>query len=288
MQALRDALATAQQAVSPLETAWRDAAALYKIGGESKRTVDAALQKLQDARRAVDAARAAVRARETLQTLNARAAALAVGVAQEQYERAAQDEDRAIVRAPIGGRVVSIDGRVGQQLRGGDRVATVTSLDRLRVDGLVDESSTASVKAGQPVRVTIDDAPYRGQISRVASQVTKGERGSNLKVAVELLTRPKTLLPNTSANLEITVGTRLNVASLPRGAYLTTGGELLVYVLSADGQRAERRQVRFGASDASNIEILSGLQPGERVVTSSYEAFKDQPMIEIAASGEIK
>lgn len=288
VQALRDTLATVQRAVPPLEIAWRDATALYRIGGESQRTVSAALQKLQDARRAVDAARAGVRARETLQTLNARASVQAVRVAQDQLERAARDEDRAIVRAPISGRVVSVDGRIGQELRGGDRVATVTSLDQLRVDGLVDESSAASVKAGQPVRVTIDDAPYKGQISRVASQVTKGERGNTVKVAVALLSRPTPLLPNTSANLEITVGTRPNVASLPRGAYLTTGGELLVYALSADGQRAERRQVRFGASDAEHIEILSGLEPGERVVTSSYEAFKDQPSIEIAASGEIR
>lgn len=288
VQKARSALEGARQAVQPLETEWRDAAALFKLGGETRRTVEAALQKLEDARRSVNAASAAVSAAEALQTLNARTNARAVSAAQDDLARAVENGGRAVVRSPISGRVVSVDGRVGQELRGGDRVATVTSLERLRVDGLVDESSAANVKAGQSVRVTIDDAPYKGQVSRVASQVVKGERSSTVKVAVALLTRPKPLLPNTSANLEITVGTRKNVASLPRGAYLSTGGELLVYVLSADGQSATRRQARFGASDAEHIEILGGLEPGERIVTSSYEAFKDQPQIEIAASGEIK
>ncbi len=288
VQKARTVLESARQAVQPLETAWRDATALFKLGGETRRTVDAALQKLEDARRSADAASAAVSAAEALQTLNARTNARAVSAARDDLARAVENGARAVVRSPISGRVVSVDGRVGQELRGGDRVATVTSLDRLRVDGLVDESSAANVKAGQLVRVTIDDAPYKGQVTRVASQVVKGERSSTVKVAVALLTRPQPLLPNTSANLEITVGTRKNVPSLPRGAYLSTGGELLVYVLSADGQNATRRQARFGASDAEHIEILGGLQPGERIVTSSYEAFKDQPQIEIAASGEIK
>ena len=288
VQKARSALEGARQAVQPLETAWRDATALYKLGGETRRTVDAALQKLEDARRSLDVSQAAVRGAENLQTLNARTNARAVSAARGDLARAIENGGRAVMRSPISGRVVSVDGRVGQELRGGDRVATVTSLDRLRVDGLVDESSAANVKAGQSVRVTIDDAPYRGQVSRVASQVVKGERASTVKVEVTLLTRPQSLLPNTSANLEITVGTRKNVPSLPRGAYLSTGGELLVYALSADGRNATRRQARFGASDAEYIEILGGLQPGERIVISSYEAFKDQPQIEIAASGEIK
>ena len=288
VQKARTSLEGARQAVQPLETAWRDAKALYKLGGETRRAVDAALQKLEDARRSVDVALAAVSAAEALQTLNARTNARAISTAQDDLARAVENGGRAVVRSPISGRVVSVDGRVGQELRGGDRVATVTSLDRLRVDGLVDESSAANIKAGQLVRVTIDDAPYKGQVTRVASQVVKGERASTVKVAVALLTRPQPLLPNTSANLEITVGTRENVPSLPRGAYLSTGGELLVYVLSADGRSATRRQARFGASDAEHIEILGGLEPGERIVTSSYEAFKDQPQIEIAASGEIK
>ena len=288
VQKARTSLEGARQAVQPLETAWRDAKALYKLGGETRRAVDAALQKLEDARRSVDVALAAVSAGEALQTLNARTNARAVSAAQDDLARAVENGGRAVVRSPISGRVVSVDGRVGQELRGGDRVATVTSLDRLRVDGLVDESSAANIKAGQRVRVTIDNAPYKGQVTRVASQVVKGERASTVKVAVALLTRPQPLLPNTSANLEITVGTRENVPSLPRGAYLSTGGELLVYVLSADGRSATRRQARFGASDAEHIEILGGLEPGERIVTSSYEAFKDQPQIEIAASGEIK
>ena len=75
---------------------------------------------------------------------------------------------------------------------------------------------------------------------------------------------------------------------LPRGAFITTGGERVAFVVSQDGLKAKRLEVTFGASNADLIEVTGGLKDGDRVITSSVEAFKDRTEIEVSKDGEIK
>lgn len=96
---------------------------------------------------------------------------------------------------------------------------------------------------------------------------------------------PAGLRLGSSASVEVQVADHTGVLILPRAAFLSTGGEALAYVLSGD--RAERREVSFGAQNDTQVEVVSGLQAGERVITSSYEAFKDQPSIQAPPGGEI-
>ena len=160
----------------------------------------------------------------------------------------------------------------------------------------MDALSAARVQPGQAVRIGVGNQAFSGKVARVAAQAVKMANGSTVNVTVRLLppdqataTSPpaNTPRPNSGASLEITVGRRRDVPTLPRGAFITTGGERIAYVLAIDGS-ATRTDVSFGASNANLIEITSGLSAGTRVITSSIEAFKDQTRIEVSAGGELR
>ena len=148
----------------------------------------------------------------------------------------------------------------------------------------MDALSAARVQPGQAVRIGVGNQAFSGKVARVAAQAIKMANGSTVNVTVRLLSSDQATAtstpantpprPNSGASLEITVGRRRDVPTLPRGAYITTGGERIAYVLAPDGS-ATRTDVSFGASNANLIEITSGLSAGTRVITSSVEAFKD-------------
>jgi HlyD family secretion protein len=72
---------------------------------------------------------------------------------------------------------------------------------------------------------------------------------------------------------------------VPRGPFFASGDASFVYVLSEDGRQATRRTVRFGAIEGSMIEVLEGLAPGERIIYSSYSAFRAYPTIQLLPEG---
>jgi multidrug efflux pump subunit AcrA (membrane-fusion protein) len=135
-------------------------------------------------------------------------------------------------------------------------------------------------------------------VIRVASQAVTGSNGATVKVEVRLFPKDERdsrgnsisapIRPNSGAGLEITVGRKKDVPTLPRGAFITTGGERIAFVVSQDGTKAKRSEVTFGASNADLIEVTGGLKDGDRVITSSVEAFKDRTEIEVSKGGEIK
>jgi hypothetical protein len=123
-----------------------------------------------------------------------------------------------------------------------------------------------------------------------------GSSGATVKVEVRLFPKPEmdtrgnTLLSpirrNSGAGLEITMGRKKDVPTLPRGAFITTGGERMAFVISSDGAKAKRSEVTFGTSNADLIEVTGGLKDGARVITSSVEAFKDRTEIEVSKAGK--
>ena len=82
------------------------------------------------------------------------------------------------------------------------------------------------------------------------------------------------------------MGRRENALYLPRGPYLTTGGERFAYVV--EGETATRQNVLFGLIDGERVEVTDGLTANQRIITSSYEAFKDREAIRLAPEGEIR
>ena len=266
---------------------------LYALGGEARINVDAARQKLAAAQRSADNLALALRDARAAGRLSVEIAQRNLTDAQQDLKRTAAKLENLSVRASFAGRVVALPIRVGQDVVVSAKLLTLADLSQLIVDSSVDALSAARVQPGQAVRIRVGNQAFSGKVARVAAQAVKTANGSTVNVTVRLLSSDQAtgattpLRPNSGASLEITVGRRRDVPTLPRGAFITTGGERIAYVLAIDGS-ATRTDVSFGASNANLIEITSGLSAGTRVITSSVEAFKDQARIEVSAGGELR
>ena len=301
VQSKRDAgakLNDARADVADLERALVQAKELFSLGAEAKVGVDAARDKLTLAGREISSLERGLTDARASGELKVSAAERAFKNAGDDLKRAEANLENLVVKAPFAGRVIGLNMRAGQDVPISATLLTLADISQLIVEGNVDATSAGRVQPGQAVRVTVGDKPIVGKVIHVASQAVTGSNGATVKVEVRLFpkpemdargnTLPSPIRPNSGAGLEITVGRKKDVPTLPRGAFITTGGERIAFVVSSDGAKAKRSEVTFGASNADLIEITSGLKDGDRVITSSVEAFKDRTEIEVSKGGEIK
>ena len=179
--------------------------------------------------------------------------------------------DSLVLTAPVAGKLSENDLQVGQILKPGDRVGEVVPASGFKAKADIDEYYLGRVAIGQSADVTVDGKSYAMVVTRVDPQV------KDATFQVELAFKgapPAGLLPGEALEGKLAVGGDRPALVLPTGPFIERTGGDWVMVVSADGGHAERRRVRLGARNADQLEVLSGLSPGERVITSDYAAFE--------------
>jgi HlyD family secretion protein len=226
---------------------------------------------VDDARDVLDRTRLQVASiehqRASLVTSADKSAAMArVNDAQAVVDQASQRLQYGVIRAPASGTLYQFDIKKGAYLQAGDLVGLVGTLDRVKVVVYVDEPDLGRIALGMPVTITWDAQPgkkWAGQVDRMPSQVTAlGTR--TVGEVTTLVDNPNhDLLPGVTVNATIISRVVKNAVSVPKAAFRSIQGETGVYKLV--GGRLQWTQVKAGASDISNVEILSGLSTGDRV-----------------------
>lgn len=179
--------------------------------------------------------------------------------------------DGLVLKAPVAGKLSEDELQVGQILKPGDRVGEVAPPTGFKALASIDEYYLGRVAIGQSADITIDDRSYPMVVTRVDPQV------KDATFQVELAFKgpqPADLLPGEALDGKLAVGGDRRALVLPAGPFLERTGGDWVMVVSADGGHAERRRVKLGARNAEQVEVLAGLKPGERVITSDYAAFE--------------
>jgi len=179
--------------------------------------------------------------------------------------------DSLVLKAPVAGKLSENDLQVGQILKPGDRVGEVVPADGFKAQADIDEYYLGRVAIGQAADVTVDGKSYPMVVTRVDPQV------KDATFQVELAFRgaaPTDLLAGEALEGKLAVGGDRPAVLLPAGPFLERTGGDWVMVVAADGAHAERRRIRLGARNSDQVEVLSGLKPGERVITSDYAAFE--------------
>ncbi len=172
------------------------------------------------------------------------------------------------VRAPAGGRLTNFTLQPGQTLKPGDPAGQVDSEGSWKLEADVDEFFLGRVAVGQKAR-TADGVLLT--VSKVLPAVKEG------RFRVELTfdrAPPAGLNRGQTLDLRITLGAASNAVVAPVGGWLESGGGNSAFVLDADGTHARRRAVRTGRRNPEQVEIVSGLNPGERIVTSNTSSVK--------------
>ena len=177
--------------------------------------------------------------------------------------------DALVVRAPSTGRLTNFTIQPGQTLKPGDPAGQVDSEGSWKLTADVDEYYLGRVAVGQRAR-TADGAALT--VSKVLPAVKDGRFRVELtfdRAAPAGLNRGQTL------DIRITLGSTAPALVAPVGGWLEAGGGTSAFVLDGDGGHARRRMVKTGRRNPEQVEILSGLRPGDRIVTSNTASVKD-------------
>jgi HlyD family secretion protein len=181
---------------------------------------------------------------------------------------------------------MKLSATVGQTMQAQALLATVASSQDVRVVAKLPESQASRLSVGQVANLKIGETTYPGSVVQISPNAESGQNGPVVPVYLGFDAVPDGIRIGASSSVEIEVGRKDDALFLPRGAYLSTGGERFVYVVNGD--TATRTETIFGLVDGNNVEVREGLKLGDKIVVSSYEAFKEKAEIVLITEGEIK
>jgi HlyD family secretion protein len=182
------------------------------------------------------------------------------------------------VRAPIAGRLTDFRLQMGEIVKSEQRIGRIDDPSRFKLTAQIDEYFLGSVLTGKKGSVNVNGHDYVVEVSRVFPQITDG------RFLIELLftaDAPPEMNPGQSAETRITLGGTSPGLILPNDAFLSDTGGAWVFVLSPNGRSAERRRIRIGRRNNSQLEVASGLAPGERAIVSTYAGFGNAERLRI-------
>jgi HlyD family secretion protein len=182
------------------------------------------------------------------------------------------------LRAPVSGQLTAFSIQVGQSLNRGERLGQIDSAGRNKLVAAVDEFYLGRVASGQVATVETGGKTYRAKVAKIYPQVKNGAFEVDLHFVGQ---EPSELQRGQTLQVRLTLGDPTPALLIPNGAFYNETGGAWVFVVAPDGDAAVKRNVRLGRRNAEHIEVLEGLEPGERVVTSPYTGFADRDRLDL-------
>lgn len=193
-------------------------------------------------------------------------------------ELARQNLEALKLRAPVSGQLSGFAIQVGQSMNRGERIGQIDSPGRNKLIAGVDEFYLGRVVVGQRATVEMAGKSYALKVTKIYPQVRSGQFEVDLQFTGA---EPAGLQRGQTLQARLTLGDPSPALLIPNGSFYTETGGNWVFVVAPDGRSAVKRQVRLGRRNADMIEVLDGLQPGERVITSPYTGFADKDRLEL-------
>lgn len=189
--------------------------------------------------------------------------------------------DALNLRAPVSGSLSAFSIQLGESLQKGARLGQIDSPGRNKLVAGIDEFYLSRVVVGQSA--TLDQAGkiYALKIAKIYPQVRAGQFEVDL---VFVGPEPGGIQRGQTLQAKLTLGDAQKARLLPSGSFASDTGGSWVFVVAPDGKSATRRDVQLGRKNPDFIEIVSGLEPGEKVLTSSYAAFLDKRQLDLDRS----
>lgn len=182
------------------------------------------------------------------------------------------------VRATIDGELGLLDVTLGQNVQAGTMVGQINDLSAFKIEADVDEHYIDRVRTGLPATFTREGRTYNLTVRKVYPEVRQGKFRIDLVFRGE---RPENIRIGQTHYVNLELGKPEQAILIPRGSFFQTTGGNWIFVLDPKGDKAYRRTIRIGRQNAQYYEVLDGLQPGERVITSGYEAYGENEVLRI-------
>ncbi len=181
-----------------------------------------------------------------------------------------------IVKAPIDGELGLLDVVLGQSIAAGTKIGQINSVGLYKVEAQIDEHYIDRVVAGLEATFERQGETYSSVIRKVYPEVRDGKFKADFKFDGE---QPDNIRSGQTYYLNLQLGQPEEAIIIPRGTFYQKTGGKWIYVVSKDGNKAVKREIRIGRQNPQYYEVLEGLEPGERVITSGYDTYGDSDVL---------
>ena len=182
------------------------------------------------------------------------------------------------VRSAIDGELGLLDVELGQNIVAGQNIGQINDLSDFKVQAQIDEHYIDRVRPGLSASFSRDGKTYLLRVRKVYPEVRNGTFRTDFVFAGE---RPAQMRSGQTFYVELALGKSQQATLIPRGTFFQTTGGNWIFVLDKSGRKAYRRNISIARQNPQYYEVTDGLEPGERVITSGYEAFKDNEVLVI-------
>ncbi len=187
-----------------------------------------------------------------------------------------QRVDNLKIKAPIDGEVGMLNVVLGQSVGEGTAIGQVNDLSAYKVTAQIDEHYIDRVTIGLTASFERQDNLYEMVLRKVYPEVREGQFRADFVFSGEV---PENIRSGQTYYLNLQLGQPTEAVMIPRGSFYQLTGGSWIYVVNAEGTKAFRRKIRIGRQNPQYYEVLEGLDPGEKVITSSYDNFGEHDVL---------
>lgn len=175
-----------------------------------------------------------------------------------------------IVRAPIDGQLTSLDAEIGQSKNKGERLGQVDATSGFKVRADIDEHYISRIYTGLMGQFSFAGKDYKLKIRKVYTQVTNGKFQVDMAFEGEV---PQGIRRGQTFQVRVALSDEKQALLLPRGGFYQQTGGNWVFKVNENGTMAYKVEIQLGGQNPDYYEVLQGLKPGDKVITSSYENY---------------
>ena len=191
-------------------------------------------------------------------------------------QRIRMRKDNLDVKAPIDGELGLLEVVLGQSVGSGMKIGQINATGSYKIEAQIDEHYIDRVFAGLSATFERQNETYDAVIRKVYPEVRSGKFQADFKFSDE---QPANIRTGQTYYLNLQLGQPESAILIPRGTFYQKTGGKWIYVVSPDGGKAVKREIRIGRQNPQFYEVLEGLEPGEKVITSGYDNFGDNEVL---------
>ncbi|MBA6151563.1 efflux RND transporter periplasmic adaptor subunit [Gelidibacter maritimus] len=177
-----------------------------------------------------------------------------------------------VVKAPVDGQLTSLDAEIGQSKNKGERLGQIDVLSGFKVRADIDEHYITRIYNGQKGKFSVGGKSFSLSIKKVYTQVTNGRFQVDMQFEEEV---PEGIRRGQTLQIRLALSDEKQAVMIPKGGFFQQTGGNWIFKINENGDTAYKVDITLGSQNTEYYEVLSGLQPGDKVITSSYDNYGD-------------
>lgn len=185
-------------------------------------------------------------------------------------------KDNLTIKAPIDGQLGILDAVLGENIGAGTKIGQISDMSSYKIEAQIDEHYIDRVTPGLAATFERQSATFNASLRKVYPEVRDGKFKADFKFEGEV---PENIRSGQTYYLNLQLGSPEGAVLIPRGSFFQKTGGKWIYVVSKDGSKATKREIRIGRQNPQYYEVLEGLEPGEKVIISGYDSFGENEVL---------